>query len=881
MATPRGDNMVFDREMAQEWLEIVYGRCRDKIHICSTANWRGDAFGPDDIEAALDYIRDLDRNGAEGIYARVTTLAEMPPEKSRGAESDSQELIGLWADIDIAGPGHKTAKILPANSADAYQIVTESGLPEPTVWIHSGGGLYPWWLLANPVHIDGESGLDQAKILVTGWQKILAHSANKIGFHYGTEVGDLARVLRIPGTVNRKAGLERQCQILEWGARSYDLDELETALTEGLAQIPTPEPQTRDLQASQPITYDSANRPVAYANGGTDVRPGDDFNVRADWMSIMVPHGWDYVYSRGGTQYLRRPGKSDGISATIGHSTDGMERLYVFTSSTEFEPNTPYTKFAAYTLLEHRGDYAAAGRALRAQGFGSAASPFTAATPPATRAGLNQAGAELVSALESQEVDGTPASVTVLASPKDPTAVMDTLGRRLDSTDQVPHLRYWRETWYRWNGMNWGESSASSVRNWLYEQTRTAVCFNAKGEPMPWAPDRAKVSNLLDAMAMLTVYRPDDEEPCRVIACRNGVLDLATRSLENHHPRTFNLYSLPFDYDPAAESPTWQNFLDEVLPGDEQGQQFLQEWFGYVISGRTDLQKIASLVGPKRSGKGTIARVLIKLLGQEVTASPTLGQLSSNFGEEDLLGRSLAIMSDVRWDEPRVSAAVAALLAIVGEDSRTVARKNRTSWNGRLDTRFMVMSNDSPKFADASGALAGRMIHLRFHTSFYGREDTTLSDKLFKELPGILNWALEGLDRLNERGRFVAPESGLSVDEEVRETSNPVYVFSQDYVEVTGVETDEVDLSTLYDHYKKVCAEEGRHEPALNTFARMLSSALADRQIKTVRKRVEGGAKRRFVIGVKLQDWVPSAPHWLIGRGAPQPFYGSGDESTG
>jgi putative DNA primase/helicase len=857
MEVSGGDNMIFSRDVAQEWLEIVYGSCQDKIHICSTLNWRGEVFS--DAEEALDHIAGLHQLGAEGIYARVTTLAGLPVDeegrqRSRGSEADSQELVGLWADIDIAGPGHKTNKVLPPDETEARKIITESGLPEPTVWVHSGGGLYPWWLLQNPARPNGEDGMDEAKILVQGWQKIIAHSASKLGYHYGTEVGDLARVLRIPGTVNRKAGLERPCTILEWGARSYGLEELASAMVEGLGQIPAL-PTQHEFQTA------NAAREAAVTSG--ILRPGDDFNDRQTWQSILVPHGWEWVFQRGTTWHLRRPGKREGTSATIGHSTDGEDRLYVFTSSTEFEPNVPYTKFAAYTLLEHRGDYAAASRALRAEGFGSAPSAtFSYASPPAARARDEAANTGMASALESQTVDGEALPVGQLPRPSDPISVLRALKGNMDQTDGVPHLRYWRETWYEWRQTHWREVSETHVKNWLYRQTGDAVYINSKGETQRWSPDRSKIGNLYHAMSNYMLYRDPAEESVRVVACANGVLDVEHRKLIDHHPSTFNLYSLPFDFDPAAECPNWINFLNEVLPEDEEAQQFLQEWFGYVISGRTDLQKMASLVGPKRCGKGTIARVLIKLLGQEVTASPTLGQMSSNFGEEDLLGKSLAIMSDARWDEARVSAAVAALLAIVGEDSRTVARKNRTSWNGKMDTRFMVMSNDSPKFADASGALAGRMIHIQFHTSFYGREDTTLSERLYQELSGILNWALEGLDRLTERGKFIDPASGKGVDEEVRETSNPVYMFAQDYVE-TGDPTDEVELATLYDHYKKVCEKEGRMAPALNNFSRMLSSALADQNIKIRRASRPGGGKHRVVSGVKLQAWVPSLPTWL------------------
>ena len=98
-------------------------------------------------------------------------------------------------------------------------------------------------------------------------------------------------------------------------------------------------------------------------------RPGDDFNARSTWPQVLEPQGWERVYERGEIGYWRRPGKERGLSATTGF---GGDWLYVFSTSTEFEAQQTYTKFAAYALLNHGGDYAAAARALAGQGFGSA-----------------------------------------------------------------------------------------------------------------------------------------------------------------------------------------------------------------------------------------------------------------------------------------------------------------------------------------------------------------------------------------------------------------------------------------------------------------------------------------------------------------------------
>ena len=108
-------------------------------------------------------------------------------------------------------------------------------------------------------------------------------------------------------------------------------------------------------------------------------RPGDDFNRRAEWGDILPD--WTWVYERGGTLYLRRPGKDRGVSATLNHG--GSDRLYVFSTSTVFDAERSYDKFGAYARLHHHDDHGAAAGALAKEGYGQrvdAAAP--SASPP-------------------------------------------------------------------------------------------------------------------------------------------------------------------------------------------------------------------------------------------------------------------------------------------------------------------------------------------------------------------------------------------------------------------------------------------------------------------------------------------------------------------
>ncbi|MFZ9922862.1 MAG: AAA family ATPase, partial [Candidatus Nanopelagicaceae bacterium] len=105
---------------------------------------------------------------------------------------------------------------------------------------------------------------------------------------------------------------------------------------------------------------------------GGNLTPGDDYNSKVTWDEILEPLGWKKIYTnKAGVTSWRRPGKNEGgISATTNHA--GNDKFYVFSSSTQFEAQRSYSKFAIYTIVEHQGDFTAAARALRSQGYGAA-----------------------------------------------------------------------------------------------------------------------------------------------------------------------------------------------------------------------------------------------------------------------------------------------------------------------------------------------------------------------------------------------------------------------------------------------------------------------------------------------------------------------------
>ena len=152
---------------------------------------------------------------------------------------------------------------------------------------------------------------------------------------------------------------------------------------------------------------------------------------------------------------------------------------------------------------------------------------------------------------------------------------------------------------------------------------------------------------------------------------------------------------------------------------------------------------------------------------------------------QPLIGKPLAIISDARLGEgTNRSVAVERLLSISGEDSITVDRKYRDPWTGKLPSRFVILTNELPDFTDSSGALASRFVLLTLNNSFYGKENPRLTDQLLAEASGIFNWALDGLDRLEERGHFIQPESAREALSQLEDMSSPIGAFIRDLCDV-------------------------------------------------------------------------------------------------
>jgi putative DNA primase/helicase len=491
----------------------------------------------------------------------------------------------------------------------------------------------------------------------------------------------------------------------------------------------------------------------------------------------------------------------------------------------------------------------------------------------------------LLAAAPGDDTNDTPEDVQVQEAVNDPHRLARLV--RADHTTDGNGLACWREEWHRWDGRAYRPVPDLEMRGVACQRIkkefdqcnlqdlaawRAAGGRDAKGQetPPPVAlkvPGRL-VSDVLGALAGLALLSGVLEAPAwlgvegpfpadEVLACRNTLVHLPSWADGKPHlhpltPRFFSPNALDYDFLPAGPPPReWLGFLKMLWPHDPESVTVLQDWFGYVLLPDTRQHKILMMVSPPRGGKGTIARVLRAAVGARNVCAPTLSSLGTNFGLQPLLGKTLAVISDARLSgRSDIVQVVERLLSISGEDAQTVDRKNLPAVTTKLSARFMVMTNELPKVTDASGALVDRFVILRQTQSWLGKEDTELTAKLLGELPGILMWALEGYQRLRQRGCFLQPASASCMVQELRDLASPVGAFVRESCVVEA--GAEVLVKELFDRWKAWCDEKGRKEPGTEqSFGRDLRAAVP--WLDTRQPRVKGSGRPRYYVGIRLK----------------------------
>ncbi|WP_256298911.1 DNA primase family protein [Haloarchaeobius salinus] len=262
------------------------------------------------------------------------------------------------------------------------------------------------------------------------------------------------------------------------------------------------------------------------------------------------------------------------------------------------------------------------------------------------------------------------------------------------------------------------------------------------------------------------------------VAVGNGLLDLRERTLRDLRPDDYALHRLPVKYDPEAGCPCWRAFLEQVV-SSESGRNQLQEFVGYCLAGGEPwLKKALMIFGPTDAGKTVFLEVVERLFGNGANAAQTPQYLASErWGVHQLADKPVNIRHDV--DAERLQR-LGVLKEIIDGNTVTAEQKGRDPYSFKPETRHLFAANRAPKRPVDDEAFWNRWLTIVFPESVPPEKQTPkteLLDGLMEELPGVLNWALDGLDRLRENDGFTDAPSPDEVRRRWEQFGSPVERF--------------------------------------------------------------------------------------------------------
>lgn len=342
--------------------------------------------------------------------------------------------------------------------------------------------------------------------------------------------------------------------------------------------------------------------------------------------------------------------------------------------------------------------------------------------------------------------------------------------------------------------------------------------------------------------------------PDGAVCVQNGVLDISTPddvTLGEHDPAFRFVRGIPTVYEPEAECPEFEEFLGSVVT--EENAATLQEYVGYCLHHWGQPHKRAALLlGPKDSGKSTFLTIVKELIGQRNVSAENLDSLvNSRWGKAELQGKLANISNEL---ETHTLESVGLFKSIVGGgDPVSAERKGENKFQFDPTAKHLFATNRVPPANDADDAFHERWLHIMFpETIPRSQQDRDLADRIIEnELPGILNWALEGYARLQREGGFTHDPHVVDKRDQWEAYGDTIKRFKQSCLKVTGSPEDVIVKPVAHALYARFAAEHVGAE--VETQTKLTRELKTDGQITDGRRKVKpNGRQWTAYVGVKF-----------------------------
>lgn len=514
-------------------------------------------------------------------------------------------------------------------------------------------------------------------------------------------------------------------------------------------------------------TYERPTGTQEYVGHGT--RPGDAYNAdpSVTVYDILTKNGWKYLGKMAGQDRYVHPMSSDMSTHSACTGYKGSENLYAWSG---LPKEDFYDKFSLLAHLEFNGDFSAAGKYLAAQGYGD----------KSERLDISDWFAD--EGLTGKPVDAPEApkkAKSLRVSEWTETGVGELLADVYSGHFRaVPEQKLWRYysegLWVRDMERRVEQAAKKVTKNLLLQaremiqaakdnddddELKIANGIYRKAESFRSDRGAKAVVSRFGAEKGITVPFTAFDSNVNLLRFTNGTFDLSTLELREHRPEDMITLDIPYAYTPEAARPVFDKFMTETIP-DPEVRDYLRRAAGYTLSGNPSEGVWFALYGDTGCGKSTWLKIMTAALGEHARTAAQATFAQRNEGSRaandlnDIRHARMVMISETKEGQLFNESLIKQYSGGDEMNSHGLYQENGT-WRNK-GVLFMA-TNHPPRLSADDNANWRRIKMIEFPVSQYNNPNMTpdphLADKIIEsELPGIMNWIIDGLRAYREFG---------------------------------------------------------------------------------------------------------------------------------
>lgn len=726
------------------------------------------------------YIPDADKSDRPIIHSEQLNLENQKQGYGiffsvngfHGGKRTSENLTNInafFCDIDYPDKLNRTAASIKQYKQDLLMELIAEDLPIPTYIVETKNGLHVYWVLEKPIYLS-ELNPDQQNSLRVRYRDIEEAILKKYDGDPGAK--DVSRVLRIPGTLHQKDPADPfEVKIYHYTEECvYTFTEIAEAF----------------LKKDAPDEW-------ALAQGE---------NALNDEALTLI----EKEYPR-----LMRPSYQKLFSKVPGSVPEGMRNKALLVAAyAAKESGWPFEQTCAHFNEFHGLSIREIRKTIRSAyehkyDFGYNNEVMQALVTPEERVQLSTVTSKVLSKTTKEKRE------TSNNAQKERFATYEYIVANRHSNLKFKQ----RGDFYDYFDGVYKPLQVDEVRSIMLSEMLEDGLTNYR-----------KVSATNDKMACFKsipgrTFKHEDENPDdSVLNFKNGLLDVRTYQLSPHTPDYLSTSQIPIMYNHEASCPRWRKFVAEITCDDPAQQKLLQQIAGYSLTTDTRYAKAFIFYGSGANGKSMFTRILGRIVGKDSTSSLNLSTITKQFGLTGLIGKKVNFIDEIsgHYFESNM------IKGIISGEQLSAEVKYRPEPIEFVPTVKLIFSvNELPKINDTTPGLYRRFIIVPFDRSFESRPDLQLEEKLLEELPGILNWAIEGLKMLREEGRFIETQRNFDAMRLFKSDNSPIVEFLTLFYQPVPENEEskyEIGIGVIYTQYRNYCLDHGYKPKALANFSR-------------------------------------------------------------